>query len=164
MKKKTGILIAGAVVLVLLAAGLWYTRPVRLTELCPPLEGGTIREITGTFIAQEVRADGKVNSIPTSLVLDEDGPALAEVLEVLKEQRCRRRLLGLLPWAEGAGQAAMDAYDWYLMASGVSIFADERGLCITMDGTDTVFCRAGDQAALVREVYDILDRTWQENR
>ena len=157
MKKKTGILIAGAVVLVLLAAGLWYTRPVSLTELCPQMEDGEIREGTWTFIARETHENGKVDSRPTSVVLEADSPAMAELMDMLEGERYRRRLLNLLPWAGRAGQTTMDTYGWYLTAH------DGKGLCITMNGTDT-FCRAGNQAALERAVYDILDRVWRESR
>lgn len=168
MKKKTGILIAGAVVLVLLAAGLWYTRPVSLTELCPQMEDGEIREGTWTFIARETHENGKVDSRPTSVVLEADSPAMAELMDMLEGERYRRRLLNLLPWAGRAGQTTMDTYGWYLMAHdgedlSFNVYADGKGLCITMNGTDTL-CRAGDQAALERAVYDILDRVWRESR
>lgn len=169
MRTKRGILIAGAAVLALLAAGLWYTRPVSLTDLCPQMKDSEIREGAWGFIARETHENGKVDSHPTSLVLEGDDPVMMELMDMLEGERYRRRLLNLLPWVGRANQTTMDTYGWYLMAHDggdlrFNVYADDKGLCITMNGTDTVFCRAGDQAALEREIYDLLDRVWRENR
>lgn len=166
MKKKWGLLIAGVVVVLLLAAGLWYTRPMTLEQLFPELDWSDSGGMSAVLTLRETHPDGKVDSGFAAVNLPAGDPAIAELLELL-DTRYHRSLLGLLPWVSAAPAVDDDPYSWHLAVGGDSsslfVQCTEGGTYLDWSfyGSPTakrssVLCGVQDQAAFERAVYDWL--------
>lgn len=86
--KRIGFIIAAAVVLVLAAAWLWYTRPMTLGQFCPGVDLSRCTEIRGTYRLQ--------GSDPVSVSLTPEDPEFDALLAQLRDRGFRRSVWGLL--------------------------------------------------------------------
>ena len=86
--KRVGFIIAAAVVLVLAAAWLWYTRPMTLEQICPGVGLSRCTEIKGTYRLQ--------GSDPVSVCLTPEDPEFDALLAQLQDRGFRRSVWGLL--------------------------------------------------------------------
>ena len=86
--KRKGLIIAAAVVLLLAAAWLWYTRPMALERLCPGVDLSRCTEIRGTYRLQ--------GSDPVSVSLTPENPGFGALLAQLRDRGFRRSVWGLL--------------------------------------------------------------------
>ena len=80
-----------ALALVLIAAALWYTRPVSFAELVPGLDRAAVTELSVHAVP-----DGGEGPL-VSLTLSGDDPLIGELFRLLDSYTFRRSLFGLLP-------------------------------------------------------------------
>lgn len=169
MKEKKGILIAGAAVLLLVAACLWYARPMELEQLCPGLDRSGSGGVSALYTQRRTHPDGKVDSIPRAVEFP-DGPSAAQALFRLIETRhYHRSPAGLLPWMDYASYvngSSGDLYSWSVVVLGegsvLRLYGASSGMYLEYTPADSprptvsVLCAADDQESFEQLVYSFL--------
>ena len=108
MKKKLAALSLAGLALLLLAATLWYTRPLTLQKLCPEIDLSQCSSITVYFgITPYVEME--------RLVLEPDNPSFSPLLKNLQEQSFSRSLTSLLPQRTRTVRTEEGDFRWELI-------------------------------------------------
>ena len=89
MKKK--IAIGACILAVLLAGGLWYTRPMTIQQLCPEIDLSQCSSVRA-YIEIVPSATGNER-----LILERDSPAFVAVMTKIQSRTFSRSLTSLLP-------------------------------------------------------------------
>lgn len=144
-----------ALVLVLTAAALWYTRPVSFSQLTDGFDRGVP---AAAAYARAFNDRGTARSVSGALELDGGDALTAGLLELFDAQTYRRRLTNLLPWSGSLGEST-----WQVVFGGdyALIVADDGGGIYlshnTPDGESTgLRCSVSDAEQLRHTVFELL--------
>ena len=167
IKKNPRVIAAAAVAAVLLlAATLWYIRPMGFLELLDGVDpsGGDLRDGAGiTYVTNSSLVDGNTPPDLEYYSLDEDSPLIDELLELLTSQTYRRRLSNLLPKIGGETLSGRSAWQVVLGGGSYSLVSYDAVTGIYMvlfdlrDDSATSFRCSVDECEQFRQaVYELL--------
>ena len=164
-------------IILLILAGLWYTRPLSFSQLCPGID---LAEPSSTFVIYDTsftHPNGKVDSSMDGFgLLSSECPSFfQELSQILERQAYHRRVTSLLPrWITDlylysddykiedwkVGISARDgSWDLDVDTYGTRMWLTYQGGGVKRD----VFCHAKDQRTFHQEVYDLLVRYKRED-
>lgn len=163
MKKRVIISSVCILALLLIAGGMWYTRPMTLTELFPKLDVTRTDGLSAMYSIYDTSPDGKVDSYFQAINLDSEDPATQQMLEILDSHTYHRGLISLLPRLNITTVTAIkNPNAWDVVVFGgyslrLSVTTGQIDLRYRDDTSDiSLYCTAEDQEAFVQEVYELL--------
>lgn len=151
-KMKKHPLVAGicALVLVIAAAVLWYTRPMSFSQLTPGVDRGGVHSAGATYI-------GGINDFG-DLDLDGDDPFIDELFELLSSHTYRRKLKNLFGW-----ESVNEPINWHLLFAGdceMLMFDTDSGLYLSYSAADgsseSLRCSVTEYEQLRQDVFELL--------
>ena len=110
MKKKITLIVLAVVILFLAAAGLWYTRPMTLEQLCPGIELSECVQLRVYFF--QSAEDRPASSGSDELTLTTEDPEFSALLGQFQGRTFRRSLLGLLPQGTRTHATSAGDFKW----------------------------------------------------
>lgn len=149
IKKHPRIVGLCALVLVIAAAVLWYTRPMGFSELTPGLERGGVHSASCAY-SMSFNDAGTPRSIAGALHPDGDDPLIDELFELFNSYTYRRKLRDRLE--NGLH------INWQLEFAGdceMLMFDTDKGLYLSYS-SGGLLCSVSDYEQFRQEVFELL--------
>ena len=156
MKKHPRVVGLCALVLVIAAVVLWYTRPMSFSELTPGLDRGGVHSASAAY-SKSFNDAGTPRSIGGALNLDGDDPLIDELFELFSQHTYRRKLSGLFEQNSVSGHI-----NWHLLFAGdceMLMFDTDSALYLSYSaggGAAQLRCSVSDYEQLRQDVFELL--------